>query len=594
MSIKQQVNESLNWSLWDTIRSVILVVTFTSACIFGPIGYLKYPLDGEPVYWTNAIYHSAQLFLLHTPHFGKPVPWELEVARLFAATSTILILVNAALLIYRKQRIGFVLWRRSDHIIVCGIGRRGVYVVEKLHEKGEKIVAIDINPEPEIIDRMNKMRIPLITGDATRREILLKAKINKAVKLYAFCREDTTNFSIADEVHHATKLDKKVPECIIHINDTELRYALQTNHQGVQTENPGLQFVDGYGPVAISVLQDRFPLDHDGIKPGDEKQVHLIIVGLGSMGKAIAVKAAQLGQFANRKKMRVSVIDLHAKHNLEALFFHHPYLTEVADFSFYEQEIHSRKSKDLINSWCEEKNTLVNIVICFDNPSLVYDTTFNLLPEFNQKNVKVAVRVNDTQCFDFLLNENVKKMYPDLHIEAFGIEKAFENLVSPEKDEADQFAKSIHANYVKQTREELKDKPDKLAKKEESGALNPWETLREDLRESNRQQAVHIYFKVRAAGYEVVNINDPRPEMPKFEDKMLEPLAIMEHDRWVAERKVNNWTTGSPDNKEKRISESLIDWYQLSPAIQEYDYKAVAQIPLLLYGVGKKMVEKSK
>ena len=75
-------------------RHRLLAFTFPLAWVLGTLGYLHYPQGPEPVALSNAIYHAAQLFILHAPHFETPVPWTLELARWLAAASTGWVLVE--------------------------------------------------------------------------------------------------------------------------------------------------------------------------------------------------------------------------------------------------------------------------------------------------------------------------------------------------------------------------------------------------------------------------------------------------------------------------------------------------------------------
>ncbi len=575
----------------EILSSWILLVTFPTAFVLGTLGYIQYSSGEESLTISNAMYHSAQLFLMNTSYFELPVPWMLEVARWMAATSTGLVLFNGAMHIFNHERLGYKLRHRKNHIIVCGLGRRGITVVESLSKSKIKIVAIDKNPEQEIVERLHNMGIPLIIGDASRGEILKEARIELALKIYTLCTDDTTNLSIALSARNINKNTNSNCQYFIHINDAEVRNALQTNYQGNLPEPGGkFYFTDAYGPEAIRLLAHGFPLDHNGIAPDDPRQVHLIIMGFGCMGRTIAVKAAQLGQFANRKRMRISVIDHNAAVNQSALLFHHPFISDVADFSFYRQEVLSPETRSLVEKWCNEPAMVVNLAICFDNPSIAYDTVFNLLPVFKRNNLRVVVRVNEINSFEYLMKGAGVSMENGFHIQPFGIEKEFENLIHPENDEAEKFAIDIHTAYAGVIREELMNDQFELGKKEKSGELNPWETLKEDFRESNRQQAVHMYFKIRACGFEIADETDPRPGIIEFEPGLFHALSVMEHDRWVAERKVNNWKFGKPSDKPNRINENLVEWDQLTETVKGYDRKTVAMIPELLGRVGKKMV----
>ncbi len=575
----------------ENLRSRILAVTFPAAFILGTYGYCQYPFGEESVSISNAMYHSAQLFLMHAPHFGAPVSWSLEIARWMAATSTGLVLLNAALHIFHHEHMRFKLRNRKDHIIVSGLGHRGIAVVEKLLETTSEIVVIDKNPLPEMVERLSHLGIPLIIGDATRSEILVQARTGLASRLYALCPDDTTNISIALAAHNLRRSSGSIINCYIHVKNAEVRNALETNQQ--KGEAHKLHFMDAYGPEALSLLAHGLPLDHDGISPDDPRQTHLIILGFGCMGRTIAVKAAQLGHFANGKRIRISVIDRNADANQADLLFHHPFIGEVADFSFYQQEVLSPISRSLVENWCNEPGMLTNVVICFDDPSLAYDTAFNLLSVFRKNTVRVGVRMNETESFNFLMRGAGASQDKGFHIQPFGIEKGFENLIYPEKDETEKFAVAIHMAYTAVIREEMKNGSDELEKKEMSGELNEWDTLKEDFRESNRQQAVHMYFKIRACGFEIVEENDPRPALSEFAPDIFAALSRMEHERWVAERKVNNWKFGKPSDKPNRISENIVGWDQLNDSVKGYDEKTVAIIPVLLSRIGKKMVLKS-
>jgi hypothetical protein len=293
--------------------------------------------------------------------------------------------------------------------------------------------------------------------------------------------------------------------------------------------------------------------------------------------------------------MQISVIDRNAEVNKNILLFHHPFIQDVSDFSFYRQEILSPETRNQIEKWCTESDTIVNIVVCFDNTPITYDAIFNLLPVFNRNNVRVVVRVNELESFEFLLKGKSATKYPDLKIESFGIEKGLEALINPDNDEAEKFAIDIHNAYVELIKEKNATQPDLSVdngNKEIPEELKPWDELPEDFRESNRQQAVHMYFKLRACGFEIADIEDERPAIEGFENSLFDALAMMEHDRWVAERKVNNWKFGDPSVKANRINKNITDWDKLEPHIQQYDYDSVARIPKLLKKVGKKMVAK--
>ena len=582
------------WLLSEKLRLRIMAFTFPIAFFLGAYGYSIYHPANETVCITNAFYHSAQLFVLHAPHFSIQVPWSLEFARWLAAVSTLLVLINTGLYLFHRERMELVLKRKKNHAIVCGLGRRGMAVIETLHKKRTSIVAVENHPEPDIEERLYHMGIPLIVGDATRKEILQEARIEYADCLYALCPDDTTNCTIAMSAHSVDCTRSRPRKCFIHINEAEFRNALQINHATKCPDSKQtLSFIDAYGPEAISLLNEGFPIDHDGITPNDPRQVHLIILGFGQMGRSVAIKAAQIGKFANKSRLRISVIDRRAAINESALLFHHPFIGDVADFLFYPQEVLSPETRKKLEDWCNEPNMLINVVVCFDDQTIALDAVFNLLPVFNKKNVRVGVRVQQQESLLFLLKGAESEKYKDLFIFPFGIEKGYENLTDPGLNITEKFAMDIHQAYVELIQEQFKSDPGELESRKKSGELKDWNNLSEDFRESNRQQAAHINIKLRAVGIAITDVSDSRPAIMEFEKAIFDVLAELEHDRWVAERKVNNWKFGETTDKPNRINKNLVDWEPLDPGIKKYDYDAVALIPKLLKKVGKKMVVKA-
>jgi voltage-gated potassium channel len=81
--------------------------------------------------------------------------------------------------------------RMSGHIIVCGAGRVGSEVMERLQQEKEDFIVIDQNAEicQGLIDKW----IPAIQGDATLDSILLKAGVERARGIITTIAHDAEN-----------------------------------------------------------------------------------------------------------------------------------------------------------------------------------------------------------------------------------------------------------------------------------------------------------------------------------------------------------------------------------------------------------------
>ena len=108
--------------------------------------------------------------------------------------------------------------------------------------------------------------------------------------------------------------------------------------------------------------------------------------------------------------------------------------------------------------------------------------------------------------------------------------------------------------------------------------------LPDDLKYSNMRQAQNIFNLVQAAGFEL------RPAkgegaLSEFPPEVVEALARMEHDSWMAERKASGWKLGARD-VEAKTSPYLVDYDELPDDVKELDRDAVRNIPALAARIG--------
>lgn len=141
-------------------------------------------------------------------------------------------------------------------------------------------------------------------------------------------------------------------------------------------------------------------------------------------------------------------------------------------------------------------------------------------------------------------------------------------------------AKEIHNDYNRKRRMEHPDEPLEYP---------TWEGLPQDLKYSNIMQALNIPDKVRAIGCHIGQASDGIV-VDQFSDEEVLLMAIMEHDRWRAERESNGWIWGPEKDVERRISPYIADWDQIPEDIQRYDIEAVENIIPLLDRVGLKVL----
>jgi Trk K+ transport system NAD-binding subunit len=85
----------------------------------------------------------------------------------------------------------------NNHVIVCGLGRIGIRIVERLVNSGIPVCAISYNLESSFAKRAHDLHVPVISGDAAEPEILQSAGIINARAIIACIAGDLIDLQIA-------------------------------------------------------------------------------------------------------------------------------------------------------------------------------------------------------------------------------------------------------------------------------------------------------------------------------------------------------------------------------------------------------------
>ena len=147
-------------------------------------------------------------------------------------------------------------------------------------------------------------------------------------------------------------------------------------------------------------------------------------------------------------------------------------------------------------------------------------------------------------------------------------------------DLRESMARAIHERYRKNQ---------KGKKPLDDPAMQPWESLREDLKESNRQQADQIPEKLRVIGCEILPVTNREEIKPGFCPEQVEILARMEHDRWMAEKLAAGWSYAAIRDDVKKRHPCLVPFEHLPEGEKDKDRQAVQAIPDLLALAGFKI-----
>ena len=196
------------------------------------------------------------------------------------------------LTIFTEQKTLIWLWLFRHPLIIAGLGERGFLLARSQRERGERVVVIERDPNNEWIAECRKLGVSVLIGDATDSEVLRRARLNKADFLISVCSDDGTNVTVAMRAREVTlDRDSGGLTCIVHIVEPQLSTLLMAYTFGGQRRNTfRLECFNIYQSGARAMLR-QFPpfaeLDASNERP------HLVIVGLGRLGRGLLVQAAR-------------------------------------------------------------------------------------------------------------------------------------------------------------------------------------------------------------------------------------------------------------------------------------------------------------
>ncbi|MEO5708779.1 MAG: NAD-binding protein [Nocardioidaceae bacterium] len=193
--------------VWELSRRVLLALAILGMTValvyFDRKGYTDNAHPGRELTLVDSIYYTT--VTLSTTGYGDiaPVEAHTRLINAFVLTplrigflvlligTTLEVLANQGREMFRISR-----WRKTmdDHVIVIGYGTKGRSAVETLVNNGvdrDRIVVVD--PSSAALGEAHADGLAVVTGDATRREVLRRAGVAKAKQVIITTdRDDST------------------------------------------------------------------------------------------------------------------------------------------------------------------------------------------------------------------------------------------------------------------------------------------------------------------------------------------------------------------------------------------------------------------
>ncbi|MFW3146985.1 MAG: NAD-binding protein [Thermoplasmatota archaeon] len=556
---------------------IVIIGAVGVACGF--IGYGRYfNAADEPISLWDRFYFTLQLIGMEFSSVNADVPPELEVARFLLPILTVYTIARAILEIFR-YKIGLLRIRlMRNHVVLCGLGEKGSFILEDLRRNGDEVVGVEIEEDVPSIKAAREKGARVVIGDAASEKVLLSAGIRKAEMLIVTCDDESTNIEVAKR---ARSLRNGRPlRTFVHIKDMQF-CPLVERTKGQQGINR-IRFFNVFESGARQLLKEHPPDEIAGAV--SKNDIRIAIVGFGPLGENVLLQTLKIGHYARNRKLHITVLGENVEKSGRVFRARFVQLDNIKDirvrFKDIEMDKSGRFDPDLIFDGNEPMDV---IYICLEDDTLSQSCALNI--NKNPRGVVAPIVINMLENVGFATvlqkEKNPYMVKNKLHMFT-PIKKACER-ETVVNESLDNIARAFHFHYLKMKKKEARKKKIELDRSEPS--LRHWTELPEALKESNRQAADHIDVKLRAIDCRKVPLKKlQRSPGFKFSKKEIEELGRMEHHRWNAERFLDGWALSDKKDILNKKSPYLRDWTdpELPEDIKDYDREFVVSIPDIL------------
>jgi hypothetical protein len=567
--------------LWSKYQWPLALILTIFTVYIGYVGFSRYfAAAGQKRSFWDLLYLSLQLFTLESGSAPGPKTWYLEVARLLAPSLAAYAAIKALMAIFRDQVRSMRLWFVRDHAVICGLGKKGLLLAKGFRDLGVKVVVVEKNEENDALEQCRKLGAIPVIGDATKREIMEKARIERARYLVSVCGDDGANAEAAlHAFEFAPNRAGRAISCFAHIVNPQLCHFLREQEFVTRkSEFFRLEFFNVFDAGARALLREFPPFGDNSSFQFSGPQI--IIAGLGRMGQSLVVHAARAWRQSFRaagKPLRVTLIDREAEKKAQLLKLLYPQLGRICHLVACQMDVRwpeFQEAKFLLDEdgCCRAKI----IYICFDDDSLGLASALTLHRKIGEKDIPIVVRISQEAGLSKLISQTEGGWGSFENIRSFDL---LQKTCRPEvvlSGLNETIARGLHEAYIRHQRKlgyTLKDNP----------SMVPWEELPAYLQEANRQQANHVGVKLRAVGCRVCLLTDWDAELFQFSPEEVELMARMEHERWMNELQAHGWKYGpGKKNEMKKTHPHLVPWESLPEDIKEFDRNFIQELPRIL------------
>ena len=559
---------------WSENRWLLLGLAWLVSLALGFIGFYIYSIEnGED--WTagDIIYRTFQLVTMNSGAVEGEVNWMLQAARFLLPLLTVYTVLQALMQLFLEQTQKLRLRRMKDHVVICGMGRKGSRLARELLGLGRQVVIIEKEPRRENAETIQRQGAIVLEGDATNIDKLTSARVLHARNLVCLLGGDSENLQIAYlayQLTHTRRAGKLT--CIIHLSSIDLLNLIRSSE--LSTE-PGVAFeletFNPYERTARMLLQDNPGWREDSSTKDIPES--LLVVGLGRLGEQLVIQAGYLWHLLKRQgRLCITVVDRDAVEKTQILLRKYPQLGKLCELIPLQVDLYTAGPLQNILAFQGEQVLIPQAYICLGDPVLSLQVCLNLLqiPEIITGPIRVQLS-KEAGLVD-LLEKPLPGLGDICRVRTFDFYDYACSAALILGGMHELLARDLHESYITGS--------------EFASTRQTWEQLPEALKDANRQQASRIYHLLKAAGYRILPMQNWDADKLTFSETEIEKMVCLEHNLWRQAKEADGWIYGEQRDENKHTHPDLVSWDDLPEGEREKTLAVVRQIPAMLARVG--------
>ena len=575
-----KLDRALSGGMGRQILIYLLVVVACFLLLFGLGLLLKIPLKNEELgfndFWSMLFYYydgglegsqpGNRWFVYLVNILGS-----ILMGGVLIATITNFLMSNRD-----KAEKGLLRYRFRNHTVFIGLHDSMIPMVQKALDDGRDAVILSELPLTEakeqilpLLKEHSGKRLVIYHGQRTSQEDLKSLCLNNAKEVFIFPEpmypdSDSINLDVVEQVSqiYTAPGGRKLICKALFRQDAVVACFERADVNNLVKEK--LDFTPViYGEAVTQALLSgsvygNKNLDRDTITVDSHKRVHLFIIGVGEVGRALFVQAARQLHFPNFEKVKSAITLVGEQVDIDALkaryreFFavadhaqKYTYLGDFLDISI--QTIPAGSVQDLDTALITAANNsdeLVTVAICLEDSAEALKKAISLPRDIYEKKIPIWLYKPDSDALAKMIGQN--SFYSNIVI--FGEpDKLFGDISKQSNDDRD----LIYGQRLNWVYDFVKEKWDKLHQYEMPDSLpeakecaEKWNGLTIRHKWSNLNNAYSIPVKLRSLELSAEDINH-------LTEAQVDIVSRVEHNRWVAENLLGGYRPATLSEKQE-------------------------------------------